>query len=993
MISHTPFIQRHLGPNSEEKQHLLDFLGLKDSKEFLDQVIPSSLRTSHRLEDHLGPGLSEFEALKKLKNMMNQNRLCENYIGMGFYDTVTPPVIQRHVLENPAWYTAYTPYQAEISQGRLESLLNFQTLVSDLTGMDLANASMLDEGSACAEALNMTLHSSFPSSFSDKGGHTKITKTASQSSESAKTLSTASTISTVLLDEGLHPHIIEVCRTRMVALGVRVLLQSPQNFDFSLKPKACVLAYPNTRGEIHDYAKLTEKAHDSHCFVIVNTDLLALTLLTPPGEWGADVVVGNSQRLGVPLGNGGPHAAFLATRESFKRQIPGRLIGVSVDQEGRKAYRLTLQTREQHIRREKATSNICTSQVLLANMAAMYAVYHGPKGLKKIATEIHKITQVAATGLELLGLPAKNTDFFDTLYVPTTQAKALSLYLESKNINIRVFSENSQACALGFSFNETTTLENIIQLLCYLAEALNVTPLSPDLLQKTYQSVCYHLNLPQKLSRKSEYLNHPVFHLYHSETEMLRYITRLQNKDITLAQSMIPLGSCTMKLNATSELLPLAWPEVSQIHPFAPIHQMQGYLEMMKDLEFKLCEITGFSHISFQPNSGAQGEYAGLLVIKKYFESIGQSHRHICLTPSSAHGTNPASAVLAGFKVVVVSCDSQGNIDLEDLKAKAFLHREALGALMITYPSTHGVFEESIQEVCRTIHECGGQVYMDGANLNSLVGWVRPSEIGADVSHMNLHKTFAIPHGGGGPGVGPIGVKPHLAAFLPSHPLQPSVNAESTSLGCLTSGPWGSASILTISWMYVTMMGGSGLKEATYTAILNANYLAKQLEQDFSILYRGQNNKVAHECILDFRPFKSLGIEVVDIAKRLMDFGFHSPTMSWPVTGTLMIEPTESENKKELDRFILAMKQIRLEISKIQEGLWPQDNNPLKNAPHTMTHVCSSHWSHPYTREEAAFALPWLENQKYWTPVSRINDAFGDRHIVCLCPPLEDYQN
>jgi glycine dehydrogenase len=959
MISHTPFTERHIGLSYQEKQNMLSTLGCLSTEEFMKQVIPARLRSNYDLSYHMGAGLSEVEALKKLKHMMSQNKVNKTYIGMGFYNTITPPVIQRNILENPAWYTAYTPYQAEISQGRLESLINFQTMICDLTKMDISNASMLDEGSACAEALTMAVNISQNKS------------------------------NIVYLDNGLHPHVIEVSQTRMKAIGIEVKVSAPEDFDFSAQVVACVLAYPNTRGEVKDFKSIVTNAKAQNTLVIVDVDLLSLTLLTPPGEWGADIVVGNSQRFGVPLGNGGPHAAFLATCDTFKRQMPGRLIGVSVDQQGKKAFRLTLQTREQHIRREKATSNICTAQVLLANMAAMYAVYHGPQGIKKIATEIHKLTQVTSSGLELLRLPVRNSHFFDTLYVPYSKSAELVSTLESKGINLRLYT--NPELAFGISLDESTNLDDVYDLLREIALTIGVTPLKKETIEKAYRSLGQVTHIPSTLQRSSEFLTHPVFNKYHSETKMLRYITSLQNKDVTLANSMIPLGSCTMKLNATSELMPLSWPEVSQIHPFAPSHQMKGYLDMIADLETMLCQVTGFSKISFQPNSGAQGEYAGLLVIKKYHESRGDHHRKICLIPSSAHGTNPASAVMAGFEVVVVACDTNGNIDINDLNKKAETYKDSLAALMVTYPSTHGVFEEAIQEICNIIHEFGGQVYMDGANLNALVGWVRPAELGADVSHMNLHKTFAIPHGGGGPGVGPIGVRSHLAPFLPSHKLQPLAGPQ-TGVTSVTSAPWGSASILTISWMYLTMMGGAGLKEATFAAILSANYISKKLENDFVTLYRGQNNRVAHECILDCRPFKSVGVEVVDIAKRLMDFGFHAPTMSWPVAGTLMVEPTESESQEELDQFIEAMKQIRNEIKKIEIGQWPQDNNPLKNAPHTVTQVCSSKWDYPYSREEAAFPLPWVQYKKYWTPVNRVNDAFGDRNVVCTCPPLNEYR-
>lgn len=957
MNAHIPFSQRHNGPDQTETQAMLGLLNTKSPIEFIHQVIPQKLLSSFNLSKEMDAGLSETQALAKLKAIMKKNILNKNYIGMGFYNTVTPSVIQRNVLENPAWYTAYTPYQAEISQGRMESLLNFQTMICDLTKMDIANASMLDEGSSCAEALAMS---------------TAISKAKSN---------------LIYLDSGLHPHVIEVAQTRMLALGYELQIKSPTDFDFSKPVVACVLAYPNTWGEVTDFKALTQRAHQAQAVVIADVDLLSLSLLTPPGEWGADIVVGNSQRFGVPLGNGGPHAAFLATQEAHKRQLPGRLIGVSVDTQGRKALRLTLQTREQHIRREKATSNICTAQALLANMAAMYAVYHGPQGIKNIATEIHRLTQVTANGLEAMGLKVLNTTFFDTIKVAVQDATDLVNKLSQSGINLRPIDSNH----FGISIDEATSLEDVTHLINLFAQCLNQNKLDPDWFNRTYQSIGQSLRLGTSL-RSSSFLEHPVFNSHHSETEMLRYITQLQNKDITLANSMIALGSCTMKLNATSELMPLSWPEVSHIHPFVPLDQMNGYLEMIHDLEQKLCKITGFSAISFQPNSGAQGEYAGLLVIKKYFESSGQGHRNICLIPSSAHGTNPASAVMAGFQVVVVQCDDQGNIDVNDLKQKALKHQNELGALMVTYPSTHGVFEESIIDICNIIHECGGQVYMDGANLNALVGWVRPAELGADVSHMNLHKTFAIPHGGGGPGVGPIGVRAHLAPFLPSHSLQPACGPK-TGVTALTSAPWGSASILTISWMYITMMGGAGLKDATLLAILNANYISQSLVSDFTTLYKGQNQRVAHECILDFREFKALGIEVVDIAKRLMDFGFHSPTMSWPVSGTLMIEPTESENKAEMDRFIQAMKQIRQEINWVADGKWPQENNPLKNAPHTVNQVTATEWTYPYRREEAVFPLAWVKNNKYWPPVNRVNDAFGDRNVFCTCPPLEDFSS
>lgn len=956
MTASASFSDRHIGPDSFEKSEMLKALGLKSKEDLLNEVIPSHLRTNCDLKK-VGPGLSEVEALEKLESLMKKNQIKKSLIGMGFYGTHTPSVIQRNILESPAWYTAYTPYQAEISQGRLESLLNFQTMVCDLTKMEIANASMLDEGSSCGEALMMALN---------------MSKVTSQ---------------VCFLDSGLHPHVIEVAKTRMTPLGVTVQVESPKNFDFNLSPFACVLAYPNTFGDVEDYRDLVTQAQKAKSFVIVNADILALTQLVPPGEWGADIVVGNTQRFGVPLGNGGPHAAFLATRESFKRQLPGRLIGVTIDQQGHKAYRLTLQTREQHIRREKATSNICTAQVLLANMAAMYAVYHGPQGLNRMASQVHRLTQTLASSLEGLGLTVVNPFYFDTIKVKTQKSLEIINECEKQGFNLRLIDNQF----FSISLDETVDLKCLFSLVTAIAGALHKAPVSLDKLNQIYSSLANKNQYPQNLVRKSSYLNHPIFNKYHSETELLRYIYSLQQKDISLVNSMIPLGSCTMKLNATSELMPLSWSSINQIHPFAPTSQMQGYVEMVKDFESKLCEITGFSAISFQPNSGAQGEYAGLLVIKKYFEKKNESHRNICLIPSSAHGTNPASAAMAGFQVVVVNCDSNGNIDVDDLKNKADQYKQNLAALMVTYPSTHGVFEESIVEICEVVHQHGGQVYMDGANMNALVGWVRPAEIGADVSHMNLHKTFSIPHGGGGPGVGPIGVKSHLAPYLPGHSLKSEMNSES-SISAITSAPWGSASILTISWMYISMMGGEGLKEATYMAILNANYMAHEIEKYFPILYKGNNNRVAHECIVDFRSFKtSAQIEVVDIAKRLMDFGFHAPTMSWPVSGTLMIEPTESENKEEMDKFIQAIKQIRTEIQKIETQVWPSQNNPLKNSPHTLEVICKNEWSFPYTREEAAFPLSWIKSNKYWPTVGRVNDAYGDRNIFCTCPPIEDF--
>lgn len=942
LSSQNDFQRRHVGPSETEKQAMLKELGFSTTDEMMSKVVPKTIFNKEKM--NVGDGISEYEILAQLKKTMSQNKVFQTLIGMGFYDTVTPSVILRNVFENPVWYTAYTPYQPEISQGRLQSLLNFQTMITDLTGMEISNASLLDEGTAAAEAIAM-----------------------------AHSVSKKQNVNTFVVHPEMHPHVIEVLRTRAEPLGMKMIVQDPMTFDFKEEIFAAIFQYPTTTGQIENYKEITEKLHNHGAFAVVSADLLALTLLTPPGEWGADMVVGNSQRFGVPLGFGGPHAAFLATKDAFKRSLPGRLVGVSVDSQGKMALRLTLQTREQHIRRDKATSNICTAQVLLANIAAMYAVYHGPQGLKKIALRIHRMTQIAVAGLKKLGHSIETVNYFDTVKVKTTDVASLKALAEKNEINLRIYQDG-----VGFSINETCNIQTIDTLFAIFNKGAAAGFKAADL-EKDVQPA-----IQNEMSRKSAYMTHAVFNSYHSETELMRYIYALQNRDITLTHSMIPLGSCTMKLNAATELIPVSWPEVNKIHPFVPSEQTLGYQTLIKDLENKLSAITGFAAVSLQPNSGAQGEYAGLLVIREYFKSKNQAHRNICLIPSSAHGTNPASAVMAGFKVVVTACDENGNVDVADLKAKAELHKDHLGVLMVTYPSTHGVFEEAITDICDTIHKFGGQVYMDGANLNALVGVARPGKFGPDVSHMNLHKTFSIPHGGGGPGVGPIGVGAHLAAYLPKHSLVKEAGP-TTGVSSTTSAPWGSASILPISWSYITMMGDAGLRDSTVTSILNANYIAKRLSAHYPIVYKGKEGLVAHECIIDIRPLKKThNIDVVDIAKRLMDFGFHAPTMSWPVAGTLMIEPTESESKAELDRFCDAMIEIRKEADSAPDV--------LRNAPHTAEMLMATEWKFNYSREKAAYPAKWVKANKYWPPVGRVDNAYGDKNIVCSCPPLEDYR-
>jgi len=945
------FPERHIGPNFDDIQQMLDLLGISNLDALIDKTVPQAIRLKQSLQ--LPEALTEYAALAKLKQIAVKNEVFRSFIGMGYYDCITPPVIQRNILENPGWYTAYTPYQPEIAQGRLEALLNFQTMIIDLTGLEIANASLLDEATAAAEAMSMSYG---------------VCKNKAN---------------TYFVSQDCHPQTIDVLQTRAKPLGINIIVSDHQTFDFAQPIFGAILQYPASDGTIHDYRAFVEKAHAEGALVTVAADPLSLTLLTPPGEFGADIAVGSTQRFGIPLGFGGPHAAYFATKEEYKRQIPGRIVGVSKDSQGKAALRLALQTREQHIRRDKATSNICTAQVLLAVMAGMYAVYHGSSGLKAIAENIHSKTAMLAEGLKRLGYSISSENFFDTLKVElgTRSKDAILSSCEAQKINLRIYNET----AVGISLDETTTVQDLQDLLEIFALGDELPPLSPS------------PALP--LSRTNSYLTHPVFNSYHSETELLRYLHKLESKDLSLTTSMIPLGSCTMKLNATSEMIPVTWAEFGNIHPFAPKSQTQGYQILFDQLEEWLAEITGFAGISLQPNAGSQGEYTGLLVIREYHESRKEGHRNVCLIPTSAHGTNPASAVMCGMKVVPVACDLEGNVDLNDLKAKAEKHSNQLAALMVTYPSTHGVFEEQIEEICAVVHSHGGQVYMDGANMNAQVGLCRPGDFGADVCHLNLHKTFCIPHGGGGPGMGPIGVAQHLVPFLPGHIVvqmhenNPKSKIQNPkSIGAIASAPWGSASILVISWMYIAMMGADGLTDATKVAILNANYIAKKLEQYYPVLYKGKNALVAHECILDLRSLKkSANIDIDDIAKRLMDYGFHAPTVSWPVAGTIMVEPTESESKRELDRFCDAMIAIRQEIAEIESGKMDAQDNVLKNAPHTAENLITSEWNHPYSREQAAYPAPWTREYKFWVSVGRIDNAYGDRNFVCSCLPMEAY--
>ncbi len=938
------FAQRHIGPGTEETREMLEVLGYPSLDVLIDEAVPAQIRLKRPLQ--LPPGRTEHETLAALKEIASHNQVFRSYIGMGYHDCFTPPVIQRNLLENPGWYTQYTPYQAEIAQGRLEALLNFQTLVIDLTGLQVANASLLDEGTAAAEAMTLC------------HGLKQDRNVFFVSSE-------------------CHPQTIEVVKTRASALGIEVSIGDFQTFQFNEQTFGALVQYPNTFGEIHDYTAFVEQAHAAGALVAVAADLLSLTLLRPPGEFGADVAIGSAQRFGVPLGYGGPHAAYFATREEFKRHVPGRIVGVSKDSRGRPALRLALQTREQHIRREKATSNICTAQALLANIASMYACYHGPEGLKKIAQRIHLLTQCVAAGLQRLGYSTGDAPFYDTWRV-NLGAKSwgeISKLAEARQMNFRAIDDHT----IGLSFDETTGEQDVLDILRVFngdrIPAFTVLELATEV----------DSGYPEPLTRNSSYLTEAVFNRHHSETEMLRYLKRLENRDLSLTTSMIPLGSCTMKLNAAVEMLPLSWPEFSRIHPFAPLRQTRGYQILFQQLEEWLAEITGFAGISLQPNAGSQGELAGLLVIRAYHASRGQPQRNICLIPTSAHGTNPASAIMAGLKVMPVACDKQGNIDVQDLRAKSEAHKNDLAALMVTYPSTHGVFEESIREVCEIIHANGGQVYMDGANLNAQVGLCRPGDMGADVGHLNLHKTFCIPHGGGGPGMGPIGVAEHLVDFLPGHTVV-NLGGENP-VGAVSSAPWGSASILPISWVYIAAMGAAGVAEASKYAILNANYVAARLRTFYPLLYRGHGNLVAHECILDLRQFKSVTVE--DVAKRLMDYGFHAPTISWPVPGTMMIEPTESESKQELDRFCDALIAIHAEIQAVESGQADRQNNLLKNAPHTADMLAAENWPHPYSREQACFPAQWLHDNKFWPAVSRIDNVYGDRNLVCSCAGME----
>ncbi len=947
------FVARHIGPSPDETRTMLQLVSAASLDEFIDSVVPADIRLGRPLA--LPPGRTEREVLQALRGLAAQNQLYRSYIGMGYYHSFTPQVIQRNIVENPGWYTAYTPYQPEIAQGRLEALLNFQTMVADLTALPITNASLLDEATAAAEAMHLTEAVARP-----PAGVTPV----------------------FMIADGCHPQTIAVVRTRAEARGVQTVVADPTGFEFRPGVIGALLQYPTTDGKIEDYRAVCERAHAVGALVTVATDLLALTLLKPPGEWGADIAVGNSQRFGVPMGYGGPHAAFFATREEHKRYVPGRIIGVSRDVGGRPALRMALQTREQHIRREKATSNICTAQVLLAVMASMYAVYHGPEGLRRIAERVHTLTVLLANAVTRLGYRVVHSTCFDTLCIEV-ESWALPRLIDAaraRRINLRTISPTR----IGVSLDEATTLGDLADLVA--AFSLNeVLPfMVEDLGAKADTAI------PDALRRSSSYLTHPVFHRYRSETEMLRYIKRLEARDLSLTTSMIPLGSCTMKLNATTEMVPLSWREFNRLHPFAPREQATGYRTLFRQLEDMLAEITGFAHVSLQPNAGSQGEFTGLLVIRAYHRSRGEAHRTTCLIPTSAHGTNPASAVMAGLTVVPVQTDARGAIDLADLRAKAAEHKGTLGALMVTYPSTTGIFEATIRQVCEIVHAHGGQVYMDGANMNAQVGLVRPADMGADVCHLNLHKTFCIPHGGGGPGMGPICVAPHLGPFLPDHPVVPLRREQ--PCGTVSAAPWGSAWILPISWAYIALMGREGLVEATKMAILNANYVARRLAPHYDVLYTGATGRVAHECIIDTRPFKqSAGIEVEDIAKRIIDYGFHPPTVSFPVAGTLMIEPTESESKEELDRFCDALIAIRAEIREIEEGRQPRGNNLLTNAPHTLEDVIADAWDRPYARERAAFPAVWTRQHKVWPSVGRVDGAYGDRNLVCVCPPVEAY--
>jgi glycine dehydrogenase len=941
------FIQRHIGPNHDDTQKMLSIIGLKSVDELISKTVPENIRSKKAME--IPAGLTEFEMLQSLKKIGAKNIVAANFIGQGYYGTITPSVILRNIFENPGWYTQYTPYQAEIAQGRLESLLNFQTMITDLTGMSISNASLLDEATAAAEAMAMIFN------------HVNKAEVATQPK--------------IFVDASIFTQTKDVLATRANPIGIEIVEGNYKDAEINNHFFGAILQYPNSKGNIADYQQFINRVHEAGGLVILVADILALTLLKSPGELNADVAVGNTQRFGVPMGFGGPHAAYFATKDEFKRGMPGRLIGVSVDAQGNRALRMALQTREQHIKREKATSNICTAQALLANMAVMYAVYHGPQGLKKIATKVHALAQNLEQQLASLGIQQANEFYFDTLHIHGFDSSALQKLANEKNINFNYFKDGS----VSITIDETISNTHIQEVVALFEKLTGKKSTATNAGVKNEK-------VPTQLIRTSSYLQHPVFNIHHSETQMMRYIKQLENKDLSLNTSMISLGSCTMKLNAATEMIPVSWPAFSSMHPFAPSHQTIGYQEMANELSAYLCQTTGFTACSLQPNSGAQGEYAGLLTIRSYHQHHQQAHRNIVLIPISAHGTNPASAVMAGFKVVVVNCDAAGDIDMNDLKEKALLHKDALGALMVTYPSTHGVFEETIIDICNLIHELGGLVYMDGANMNAQVGLTSPGNIGADVCHLNLHKTFAIPHGGGGPGMGPICVNDKLAPFLPGHAQQ------GNGANAVSAAPLGSASILLISYAYIKMLGAEGLALSTAYAILNANYMKARLEKNYTILYAGKNGTCAHEFIIDLRPFKaSAGIEAEDVAKRLIDFGFHAPTMSFPVAGTIMIEPTESEDKAELDRFCDALIAIHEEIKAIENGELDKVDNPLKNAPHTQKVICADEWNHKYTRQQAAFPLYYVQQNKFWPTVARVNNTHGDRNLICTCEPVSSY--
>ena len=945
--SQKDFIKRHIGPSESDQQKMLSELGFESLDDLIAKTVPENILLSEQLE--IGEPNSEYEALRKLKAISKQNRIYSNFIGMGYYGNYTPYVILRNILENPGWYTSYTPYQPEVAQGRLEMLLNFQQMIIDFTGMDIANASLLDEGTAAAEAVGLSY---------------RLCKNNSN---------------VVFVSKDCHPQTIDVIKTRAEPLGLKVVIGDEQN-EIKEDIVCGIIQYPGTLGDIKDPSEAISKIHKNNGKAVLVCDLLALAKLKTPAELGADIAVGSSQRFGIPMGYGGPHAGFFATKDEFKRSMPGRIIGVSVDRHGNKAYRLSLQTREQHIRRDKATSNICTAQALLAIVSAAYAIYHGPEGIKKIAENTSQLAKNFADKIKQSGYELYSEYFFDTVTIKTLD-KTDSIFRNALRQNVNIRKVNSQMLSVAFDERKNVYRAN---------QLLKIFNCSETIRENAVENLS---NLPESLLRTSNYLQHPVFNSYHSETEMLRYLKKLEDADIALNRSMIALGSCTMKLNAVAEMIPVTWREFADPHPFAPVEQMEGYRTLFTDLKNWLRSITGFSGVSLQPNAGAQGEFAGLMVIRKFHEENGQSNRNVCLIPSSAHGTNPASAQMVGMKVVVVNCDNQGNVDINDLKEKAEKHSENLAALMVTYPSTHGVFEEKISEICEIIHNNGGQVYMDGANLNALVGIAKPGKFGPDVCHINLHKTFCIPHGGGGPGMGPIACKKHLEIYLPNHPVVKDCGP-STGIGAISAAPWGSSSILSISWMYIKMMGSEGLKKASQVAILNANYIAHKLKNDFPILYKGKNGNVAHECIIDIRKIKAeTGITEEDIAKRLIDFGFHAPTMSWPVAGTMMIEPTESESLEEINKFCNTLKKIKEEIDKVKTGEYDKLDNPIKNAPHTHVELVSSEWSHKYTREEAAYPSEYLKSIKYWPPVARVDNVYGDKNLICSCPSIDEYKD